>query len=297
VPDVDAEDMALAERAVITNFTVKDIGINIYSGGQLTDPVDEYVLATMVDEASVEIFSRPAEKIAVGKYQTTLSTAETGTQGLFLIFWDFVLATGGGEQTIEIFIEVQAAAPLYDALKPEFQAVVDGVWNRFADLFDSPLGGPHLQTYAQTNFGRQRMAQLLMDAVSELNVYAQPHYTYSIDGSFGTLFPTQAWGGVLTELLYVEVLRHLRRSYVEQPIEQGVNVARLDRTQYSNAWASILSDEEARLETMIGRFRQAHLGFGTPSVVVSGGAYGNIPGRIAQPLSLLARPHYWTRYL
>lgn len=287
---LSAGELALVERQFVSNFAVEVLGIKVHVSGVLHD-ADAQVTYSVVNEASEEIRAGIATHPETGTYEFALTSAETAVPGLYLVYWDY--RVDDTPQTQETYYEVGQRAPDYDALPAKAKSVVENVYWRFADLFDSPLGGPHLQVYVQTNFGRQRLAQALRAALSRLNVWSQPIMTYSFDGaSGGKEFPYDQWGGVLEQALYVEVLKHLRRSYVEQPTPEGVTLARLDRRDYMDRWGTVLADEQRELDNLIEQFKIAHMGLGSPSALISGGAYGYWgPTRLIG--SEVARPHYW----
>lgn len=202
-------------------------------------------------------------------YEVILPSAQTALPGPFLATWSYVLDTV--ERSDVQGVLVGEAAPAYDALSPDMKAIVESVWLRLADLFDSPMGGPHLQVYVQTNFGRNRLAQLLGLALSRINTVRQPTQTYSLDKPF-----PGKWYGLLSTGLYIEVIKHLIRSYLEQPNPVGVNVARLDRSAYSAAWQGILSSEERDYTNMLDLFKIESMGLGNARVLVEGGVYPRI---------------------
>ena len=63
---------------------------------------------------------------------------------------------------------------------------------------------------------------------------AQPHMTYTLNEP--GQFPHEQWGALLEFATYIETIKHLKRSYVEQPDWQGVTVARADRRDYLQRW-------------------------------------------------------------
>lgn len=206
-------------------------------------------------------------------YEAYLPSAWTEEPGPYLARWTY--SVQGVEGIGERPMVVGGTAPAYDMLSWDMKAVVEGVWLRVADQFDSPFGGPHLQVYMQAHFGRNRIASLLPQAIGRLNTVAQPHQTYSLDRPF----PVQKWGALLGLALWVETIKHLRRSYLEQPNPVGVTVARLDRSNYTALWGEILRDEEGDLRSMLDHFKIASMGMGRASVLVSGGIYPRLPAR------------------
>lgn len=274
-----------------------DFGLGVHVAGELADadgPVT-VTMATLVEgeDNPTEVFSRAADHIDTGLYSVTLSSAEAAETGFYRITWSYEV--GGQPQSYVHALEVVPASSALESLPEDFHAILDAVWMRFSDLFDSPYGGPHLQVYYQTRFNRGRVAELMGSALRKLNVIAQPHMTYTIDGNGGKKFPVLKWGGVLEQATFIECVKHLIRSYVEQPETPGVNVARLDRRDYMNRWRTILGDEEDDYEDMIDVFKIAHMGLSSPRVMVSGGVYGTFgPTRLSH--SAAARPRYFYRF-
>jgi hypothetical protein len=171
--------------------------------------------------------------------------------------------------------------------------IVTNVWIRFEDTFDSPQGGPHLQVYFQTQMSRGRLAQLLRLALGFLNTMAQPYSSFSADPQRGE-FPYAQWGPLLEQALYVETLKHLIRSYTEQPMPNGITVARMDRRDYTDRWRAVLDDEMQWFKQQLDVFKISMMGLGRPRVLVSGGVYGSY-GPTRLPGSAAARPMFWSR--
>lgn len=287
----------IRERQYISQFGTDVLGLALKPGGVDRD-ADGDVTITFVREATetdaaVTVFSRVASHVALGMYETALTSEETSVPGLYTVVWTYTMLTQA--QEYRTYVEVGSSAPAYDRLSWEMKDIVDTTWVRFADLFDSPGGGPNLMTYFQTNYGRERLAELLKIAVGTLNTVAQPFQTYTIDGVGGSTFPVEKWGPLLERSLYIEAVKHLVRSYVEQPMFVGGSVTRLDRRDYMDRWRSILQDEERTFERQLEVFKIANMGLGKAAVLVSGGAYGRYgPTRLAG--SVAARPRMWTRW-
>lgn len=284
----------LVERRYLSRYSSETVGFTLYVAGSPAAPDGAVAARLYRDDTGETVAARDAQEFEGGQYGIVLSTVETSAPGAYDV--EFTYQVGGVDQVSVVYLEVGPAAPAYDALPAGWRDVVESAWTRFADLFDSPFGGPHLQTYVQSHLGRGRLAQLLRQAVGRLNTISQPQTTYSVTGDF----PFAQWGPLVEQALYVEVVRHLVRSYVEQPeVVLSSNVSRLDRRDYMQRWQELLKVEQDDLERQMESFRIANLGLGSSSrVLVSGGAYG----RVGAPPSLLppgaaARGYFPGRYL
>jgi hypothetical protein len=284
--------VSLSDRLWINQYDPAVLGIHVYARGQIGDPDSNLVQVTMrsEDTAAPVFINRAATRADVGAYEIQLTSDETAAIGPFALTWSYALSGVGESYTTHV--QVGEFSPDYAALSEGMKGVVEQGWNRFEDLFDSPLGGPNLQVYAQSHFNRGRIAQLLRFAVGRLNTAAQPFQTYTLDGDGGATFPLTQWGPLLEQALYVEILKHLRRSYVEQPLLMGGEVTRHDRRDYMDRWSQVLSDEQAQLKEQLDVFKIRSMGLGRPAVLVSGGAYGRSPAGVRY-MGTRGRPRFY----
>lgn len=264
----------LLDRKYVSRYSQPVFGITVHKAGALADADEPPVVSFITHEDPANPTShwtREATHESTGTYSVTLSSAETQTPGVATLGW--VYTVDGVEQIYGIDIEIGPSAPEYDALAPAWRNVIEQVWIKFADTFDSTYGGPNLQTYIQTHFGRNRLAQLLPSALQRLNSASTPHQTFPFNGEN---FPFTEWGGLLAQSLYIETLKHLIRSYTEIPeAVLATPVSRMDRRDYMNRWQTVLDIEMDEFKTDLSRFRKATMGLGYSSVLVAGGAYGN----------------------
>lgn len=295
--NVQADFIDWRERQYFGKNTAQTIGLSLV-GSDGTTPVnpDGLVLFTLYRDnptgAPTQVFQRTATVMGTGLFEIALTAVDTGVTANYTGVWSY--AMNAIAETYEVYLIVGESNPAYDRLGQEFQEVVDHVWTRFADLFDSASGGPHLQMYYQAHWSRGRMAQLMGMALRRLNVISQPHQTYTLDGAGGTKFPVLQWGGLLEVATYIEAIKHLRRSYLEQP-EVQTTITRLDRIRYFDRWGEMLDGEEHDLKSSLENFKKDSMFLGAPAVLVSGGVYGRYaPTRIAG--SVAARPRYYTRF-
>lgn len=282
------------DRQYVSQYAIDPVGIKLVRN-QVPVDADTIPVATMFAEATgAQVFSRPSTRMDVGEYEVTFASAETSVPGMYTLTWTYTL--DGNQEYLESGIEVGPAAPAYDYLPEPFKGLVEQVVLRLADTIDSPGGGPNLTTYVQSKYGRGRIAELMQIALGRMNTMAQPHQTYTLDGVGGAQFPIAQWGPLLGTLTWIETLKHLIRSYTEQPQFMGSgDVSRLDRRDYTQRWRDVLMEEEQAAKSQLDVFKIASMGLGRPAVLISGGVYGRYgPTRMAG--SVAARPRYWTRF-
>lgn len=142
---------------------------------------------------------------------------------------------------------------------------VERAWLKLADLFDSELGGPHLRDRTLANFDMPKMAKLLPDALYNIGATYTPVVTYTEDN-----FPFDVHSPLAAQSLLVESIRHLMRSYVEQPLPVGSNITYFDRRDYLSRWQTILQLEDEKLLKWIDLFKQEQLSFGSTAMLVGG---------------------------
>jgi hypothetical protein len=288
------------ERQYVSQYSMPPLQLQIHIAGQAADPDASAVSAQLLlqnkDGTVAPVNSYAATKESTGLYQVVPSSNDTSRPSDAELVWAY--AIGGAPQQYASLLVIGYANPAYDNLPAPMQELVESVWIRFADLIDSPAGGPNIiaTPYFQAHWSRGRVSQLMNIALSKLNTISQPWSSYTVDGSGGAVFPVQLWGGLLSQWTYIECVKHLIRSYTEQPAVVGSgSITRLERRDYAERWRAALSDEEAELKSMLDTFKIRHMGLGNPRVLVAGGTYGRYaPTRIAG--SVAARPRMWARW-
>src|SRR4051794_23302933 len=134
------------ERQYISQYSADILGLAVMKAGVPAD-TDAGIVLDFIREGDppVTVFSRPAAHVGTGLYEVTLTAQEASVPGHYTLIWEYLL--DGVEQRYITYAEIGQSAPPYDSLTAPLKDVVDSVWVRFADLFDSPAGGPHLMTY------------------------------------------------------------------------------------------------------------------------------------------------------
>lgn len=295
---VSADLIDWRDRQYVSQFSSPPLTLQIHIGGQPADPDASTVQAQLYlqnpDGTVAPVNSYVATRQAAGEYTVIPSSADTSVPAQAELAWSYQIASV--PQQYASYLTIGPANPAYDVLPIPMQDLLETVWIRFSDLFDSPSGGANLQTYYQAHWSRGRVAQLMNVALQKINAVAQPWSNYTLNGLNGAQFPINQWGGLLAQYTYVEAIKHLVRSYTEQAqVVGGGSITRLDRSNYVAGWRAILGDEEPELKSLLDVFKIRHLGLGNPRVLVSGGVYGRYaPTRIAG--SVAARPRMWARW-
>lgn len=144
-------------------------------------------------------------------------------------------------------------------------------WAKLEDCFDSEHGGPWLRDMTKANFDRAKLLDFVPDVLLDINVQ-QPVTEYT-----ETSFPWTTRDGTafFGYGLFIATLKHLMRSYTEQPNVMNSSVGYFDRTRYQQAWAAIYQLELPEWERMRMLWKRSELDISRGSLLV-----GNKAGRL-----------------
>lgn len=291
--------ISMNERQHLSQYSGEDLSLALVRAGQVV-PVDgDLMTVQWVREdprgADSMLWERTAELVDGKRWVVPLEDTDTEQLGPYTAIWRYKV--DGRSQQYRGYILINEPMPAFDALSLPMREIVTDVWARFADAFDSPYGGPNLQTYYQSHFNLGRMAQLLKVALGQLNTSAQPYMSYTLDGSGGQTFPLAQWGPLLSQALYIETIRHLIRSYVEQYILDNAQAqVRPERRDYLERWQGVLNQELSTFQDQLETFKIAHMGLGRGRLLVSGGLYGRWGYGFASLQGVMAaRGVFWSR--
>jgi hypothetical protein len=302
---------SLTEFAFSPQGSLNPIGITLNIGGVPTDadtgtPVTVAIYVVPYPATTVQVnedipspvYVGAAIWVQTGTYQVDPAATQALTPGYYRFDWSFVL--NGAPITTSTYVQIGLPSPSYDALAPAFVNAVENVWLKFADIYDSAYGGPYLTVWYNQHFGRGRVAQLMEQACWHLNNVAQPATTFSVTGispmgGGAPLFPINQYAGLLNTATTIEVIKHLMRSYTEEPVVVGNISVRLDRRDYLQRWGSLLADEQDQYNKEVGTYKTQMMFNGQPRVLIQGGAFGSygVPRYIG---SIPARPLYMNRW-
>lgn len=213
---------------------------------------------------------------------------DTASPGLYLWTAQFLLTTGEKGTVRDEFYVIN---PFESTPKSMVQQIADEVWVRIEDCFDSELGGPWLRDMTLSYFDASKIARFVTEGVTYINAWP-PITVFTVD-TFTNIIaetdpvllaldpnakqkdPDQI---IIVQATLLAVIRHLMRSYVEQPNPVGANVVWLDKRDYLQRWGTIYQLEEKWFHDILALWKRQFLNYGKSSLLVSSKA-----GRLYPP--------------
>ena len=221
-----------------------------------------------------------------------LSYTDTSELGEYLVVATFTLNDGTKKSTRSDFqitdpFEENLETPVnyeeYDSLseddKAAWQVAIVGnrVWAKMEDVFDSNDGGPWMRDMTMNVFNPAKINEFMDEALFTINVY-NPPTDFWIDE-----FATPVNGRpnenmtIMVQATWVSVIRHLMRSYVEQPIPTGGQITWQDRRDYLQRWGTMYQIENQLFDQLLKLWKRQFLGLGTSKLLVSNKAGRLLP--------------------
>lgn len=280
----------IADGALVRKFVSQNgrgyVAINIYDGAKSVDPdpnsislkvwfnniSNNYVMPDSDQRGDVvaTIASNEIQREDTGKYYYDIGPALTAQRGVLYVQWTYKV--DGVDFTFNDYLQILEQMPLYDNLNSFERSIVESVSWMFGDMFDSTEGGPYLIEPFQTHFNYERIAQMAQLAVKRMNLIGYPITNYGFGP--GSHNPPNEWHGLTIFATYLEILRHLRDSYVEIPIFQQMNVTYTDRRDYFNRWTQVFQSEWPDFQRMVKMQKRSLLNLASGSMLVAGGMFG-----------------------
>jgi hypothetical protein len=199
--------------------------------------------------------------------QGYLQWTVTEESGQYLVQAQFTLNT---QEIRSVMVNFAVVDPFNIPPPTESQLVAEEVWLRFEDMFDSVEGGPILRDYTLAHFDVRKIEHFIPEALLDINVQMPPtQYSISYfakpqgNGEINPLMP------LLTKGVMCKVLLHMVRSYIEQPVPQGAQIAYEDRTRYAQAWQSSYTVEREDWISMVRLYKRQELNLGHSALLTS----------------------------
>lgn len=228
--------------------------------------------------------SNTIKKEDTGLFYYTLGPELTQNRGVLTAEWSYT--SNGHNFKYTDYLKILDQMPTFDRLSDQSKYAIESVTWQFADGFDSTEGGLWLQENFQTHWDYEKLAYLLDFAAGKLNNMGQPPTQFGIFAG-QKKFPKD-WTFLLTWALKLEVLRHLIRSYTEQPEWRNMDVTYSDRRDYSTRWKEILEEEKPEFKEAVINTKRSLLSLARGSLIVSGGYYTSGSGGFGGMFNLVA---------
>jgi len=232
------------------------------------------VLKPADDPGAPTIVADAGDIVADGTGQYVVPDTVNDTEGEYRAFAMFTYDEGdltALKKSVPVFYDVIDAFERTGTSPAD--SAVDLCWLKLEDCFDSEFGGPWLRDMTMRVFDKTKVREFTPTVLLQIN-QQMPFTTYTIDG-----FP---WAnGDATALfgqgLLVESIRHLMRSYTEQPDVVSSPVAFLDRKRYAEAWRTVYTEEEKLFERWLNRWKLASIDITHASMLLGSKAGRMLP--------------------
>lgn len=247
----------------------------------LTDTAEVY--ATLFDESDIAITEdnlievnftiqkpdlttdqSPGEILDTGR--GFLRYEDTDLVGDYLAIAQFTLDSG---EIRSVRCDFEVIDPFNPPVPTSAMILTEKVWDKIEDCFDSEIGGPWLRDMTMNYFSKDKVINFVDEGLMDINLYHPPtdlsiadFMTQRADGTYPTL-------PLAVEATFLAVVRHLMRSYVEQPTPTGAQIVYEDRLQYLQRWGTIYQTEYTLFDHWAKLFKRQFLGLGQTKLLVS----------------------------
>lgn len=197
---------------------------------------------------------------------------QTDRLGHYIAVASFELVDGTTKSTR---VDFEVFDP-FEVIDTPVRIIADGVWTRLEDCFDAENEGPWVQDMTMNYFREEKMEKFILDALFDIN-YQNPPTDLGIssfvnnDNSVTNDYP------LLVQGVLIQIIRHLMRSYVEQPMPTGVQVAWQDRRDYLQRWREVYDVEHDQYKRWVALYKRGFLQLGHSKLLVSAKAGRLIP--------------------
>lgn len=238
----------------------------ILSGTAVLMDYESTYLAAASTEEELEFESAVYDAEVEDDGRGYLQWTNTDQRGRYLAQAQFTLVT---QEIRSVMVNFAVEDPFNIPPPTEPQLVAEEVWLRFEDMFDSVEGGPILRDYTLSHFDVKKIERFIPEALLDINVQMPPtQYSISYfarplgNGEINPLMP------LLTKGVMCKVLLHMVRSYIEQPVPQGAQIAYEDRTRYAQAWQASYTIEREDWISMVRLYKRQELNLGHSALLV-----------------------------
>ena len=207
-------------------------------------PTDNVISPAVVDAFGTIVYD--------GTGQYVVDGAINDVEGEYRAYATFLYQEGDLTdlvKTIPVFYDV--VDPFERSGPHVMDPSVDEAWLKLEDCFDSEFGGPWLRDMTMRVFDKTKIRALAGETLLAIN-QQMPFTDFTVD-----TFPYSLGdaGSLFAQGLLVSAIRHLMRSYTEQPDVMSSPVAFFDRKRYQQAWKAQYDVEQAQFERWVNRWK------------------------------------------
>lgn len=262
------------EKTLVNLNDTADISVAIY------DDKDEQITKNLL---GVTFTIQKPDKSKVGPIVGSVENDGTGklkwngadAVGQYLVVATFT--TLQGKQSVRADFEV--VDPFKDETPSPSWVIADAAWKKLEDCFDAEDEGPWLRDMTLNYFNKDKMEAFINEALFDINIQ-HPPTDLGLDAfayqNAGQTYVT-ADLPLMSQAVFMAVLRHLMRSYVEQPNPVGAQIAWHDRRDYLQRWQTVYTIEQEHYKRYLALFKRRFLGLGQSRLLVSSKAGRLIP--------------------
>lgn len=198
--------------------------------------------------------------------QGYLQYTETEEIGQYLVKATFTLLNN---EVRSVMVNFVVEDPFDLTALPE-EIVVEEVWLRIEDAFDSVEGGPALRDWTLNHFDKNKIARFIPEVLLDINVQS-PLTEVGLEEFTIPVGPNQPNPvlPLIAKGVLCKTIQHLIRSYVEQPVPQGAQIVYEDRTRYAQIWQTVYQSEHEDYYTMVRLWKRGFLNYGRSALLVS----------------------------
>jgi hypothetical protein len=217
--------------------------------------------------------------------------ADTDQPGAYAVVAKFTFVDGQIRSTRTDFEVHDPFRETFDTTDPDYDAqqhyesiISDKVWKKINDLFDSSDGGPWMMDMTLNVFSPARIKDFIDEALFDVNIYMPPT-EFNLD-TFAHPVVADLTSGkqkdnpnltVIVQGTLLAVIRHLMRSYTEQPLPAGGQVTYEDRRDYLQRWGTIYQIEHEWFQHLVKNWKRQFMGLHESKNLVSSKAGRLLP--------------------
>jgi len=248
-------------------YSYEDLGAVTFT---IQRPAEDWDAATSGDRYDPVKIVEDGEILEDGTGQ--LIFEQTDRLGHYVAVATFELVDGTTKSTR---VDFEVFDP-FEVVDTATRIVADGVWTKLEDCFDAENEGPWVQDMTLNYFREEKMEKFINDALFDIN-YQNPPTGLTISDFVNTDNTVTSNYPLLVQGVFIQVLRHLMRSYVEQPMPTGVQVAWQDRRDYLQRWREVFDLEKEQYDRWVALYKRGFLQLGHSKLLVAAKAGRLIP--------------------